>query len=665
MNETTINRIRLLLAVALIGGAAVLAGRTEAAGGRPGDAGAGELYRRTADGFEPLPMLEIDISIEVTGIVSHGVVEQRFHNPEKEAVDAIYVFPLPEKAAVHGMEIDLGDRIIRSVVREREAARREFEEARAAGKKAALLEQEKPNLFVTSVAGIEPDREIVVRFEYVGEVSYADGRFSLAFPLTFTPRYRPGSHREAPPFVEAHHRAAPTVIFHASIDAGIPLRRVWCDSHALSVARSGVRWDLRMEASLLLADRDVLIRWEAARSEQAEASLMVEERPEGNYALILIVPPIPEFATRNGMWTETLFVVDVSGSMDGPSIAQAREALLAAVERLRPGDRFNILKFNEASALFRPEFVVARRETVSEARGWIEGLEADGGTEIYPALFRAVSLFGARRDGFVQRIIFLTDGAVGNEPEMLERIARGLGAVRLHALGIGNAPNRYLMREMAAGGRGICSFIATVDEAENKIDRFFSRLDRPVMTDLELQWNGAEPDEVYPARLADLHAGEPLCLSASFPPGQLPRSVTLRGETALGEVRAQLDRNRSGSAGRGIATRWAWARVDHLMSRICRGEEESVIRPAVLEVGLTHHLVTPYTSFVAVEERVTVKDGRRTVEVANALPRGSRLGAGPGLPRGGTSDRLARLLAAALGAAGLAGLLLSRRGGAR
>ena len=663
MNEGTINRVRVLLAVTLIAAAALLVGRVAADGPpRPGNAGGGEMYRRSEEGFERLPLLELDVAIEVTGIVSHGVLKQRFHNPTNETIEAVYVFPLPERAAVHAMEVQLGDRIIRSVVREKEDARRRFEEARVSGRKAALVEQEKPNLFQTSVAGIGPDQEIVVSLEYVDEVTYSDGEFEIAFPLTFTPRYNPASPVETPPFVEGHHQAAPTVTFHAGITAGMPLKRVWSESHSLRITPSAERWDVQMEASLLIADRDLLVRWEARSGERTVTALMTEERDEGNYALVMIVPPIPEGKIPDGMKTETLFVIDVSGSMDGPSIVQARQALLAAIDRLRPDDRFNILRFNNSNSPFREEFSFAKGEAVSGARAWIRRLEAVGGTEIYPALLRAISMFGPRHEGTVQRIVFLTDGAVGNEEEMLERVARGLGEIRLHMVGIGSAPNRYLMREMAAMGRGICEFVNRTDQAENLIDRFFARLGRPVMTELMLEWHGAEPVDVNPSRLPDLHAGEPLFLSASFAPGLLPRSATLTGMTPLGEVRSQIDASSTERGGRGIATRWARSEVDQLMNRRFKGDGDSNIRPAVIEIGLRHKLVTPYTSFVAVEERITVENGQRTVRVANALPHGSRIG--PELPRGGTGDRLIRLTGIILGAAGLAGLLVSRRGGA-
>ncbi|MFQ5601463.1 MAG: VIT domain-containing protein, partial [Candidatus Krumholzibacteriia bacterium] len=252
---------------------------------RLADVQTGELLWRTERGLVPLPMQDTDVSLDVSGIMVHGTVTQRFFNPSQEVIEALYVFPLPEDAAVHHMEMRIGSRRIVSIVQERQQARRTYERAKKQGKKAALVEQERPNLFTTSVANINPGQSVCVVLEYVEEAQYRDGQFSLTFPLTFTPRFVPeavmlveeatgrtaivssivaDADRVTPPFQESFAPTAPTASFRARIDAGMPLADVRCPSHPVRVSHAGEAVVVVPEASELLADRDVVLEWRPA-----------------------------------------------------------------------------------------------------------------------------------------------------------------------------------------------------------------------------------------------------------------------------------------------------------------------------------------------------------------------------------------------------------------
>jgi Ca-activated chloride channel family protein len=613
---------------------------------RLSDAGTGELLRKTPDGLVPLPVLDLQVKLEVTGILVRGSVIQTFRNPTREVIECVYVFPLPEQAAVHRMEMRVGERRIVSIIKERKEAKQVYEQARQEGRKAALLEQERPNLFTASAANINPGESIEVFLEYLQEIAYDDGEFGLSFPLTFTPRFKTNAAGDAdrvtPPFASPGSAAFPRAALTVRIDAGVPIERVMSDSHAIRDYWDGDILVVEPEDKTVPADRDFLLRWRPTLSERPRPALFVEDRPEGRYVLVMLLPPLRDVGTGRGLPTETLFIVDVSGSMAGPSIDQARAALLAALDRLRPEDSFDILSFNDAVREFRARFVPASGRDLEEARDWTRSLRAGGGTRIDLALERGLSLVGTSDSDRARRIIFLTDGAADNEESVLHEVRAGLGPTRLHALGIGAAPNRYLMRAMASAGRGLCDFISTTEGASNRVDAFFTRLGRPVLTDLELAWDGKEAVESYPALLPDLHAGEPLFLSARLAPDRpLPRLV-VGGRTLEGALRLEVTADGPAIAGSGVAVRWGRAKVTALLDTLHDGADPEAVRQAVIDVSKAFDIVTPYTSLVAVEEFPTATGECGWVKVANGLPDGWQLLGD--LPQGGSDEPILFLL---------------------
>lgn len=640
---------------------------------------AGELLWKSDQGLVPLPVERTTVELDVTGVMVYGRVTQRFANPSGEAIEALYVFPLPEGAAVQHMEMVIGERRIVSRVRERAEARREYEQARREGRRAALVEQRRPNLFTNSVANIQPGETIEVVLEYVEEASQADGEYSLAFPMTYTPRFYPpdaddcsggcpesgassaaadrgsssGPENTSAAFVHARRAGAPRASVMVRLRSEVELDLVESGSHAVTVTRDGSTWQITPVDGAVAADRDFTLRWVPRVGREPQAALYTEERPDGRYGLMMILPPTGGAAAKEGLSTETLFVVDVSGSMQGPSIRQARAALLAALDRLRPGDRFNVLEFNDDNALMRPEMqAVEGPESLTEARHWVRALDADGGTMILPALRRALAEMRAQPESSrAQRIVFLTDGAIGNEDEIFAALSDQLGGVRLHTIGIGAAPNRYLMRKMARFGRGLSEFVAEGEGAENKISTFFERIDRPVMSDLALTWQGLEPRDIYPRRLPDLHAGEPLVLSFRLAgPPTAGAVVGLQGRLPDGPRALTLAVPTGSKPAAGVAARWARARVAHLMDRVHEGADADEVRAQVVRVGKTFHLVTQYTSLVAVEQQPAGPGDPRQTQLANADPASADEDAE--LPSGGTNDPLYTLLGALLLALG-------------
>lgn len=629
------------------------------------DVGCGELLWKSPQGLVPLPIAGLDVELSVTGAMIHGKLTQRFQNPTSEVIEALYVFPLPDRAAVHHMEMRIGERRIVSVVQEREQARRTYEQARDSGRKTALVDQRRPNLFTTSVANINPGETVAIALEYFEEAQYEEGRFSLRFPLTFTPRFMPPPVKEreageeppqgpAPelvaPFVHPRSPDRPRAALRVQLRPGFALEELSSRSHDLVTRQEQGTYEIATRPESIVADRDFLLSWRPTLEEEPRGALFIEDRPEGRFALVMLVPPIPGSEAGLGLPTETLFIIDVSGSMEGPSIIQARRALLASLDRLRPEDRFNIIKFNDDAEPFRETFQQAEGPALDAGRQWVGELEAGGGTMIHPALMRGLRMMGESRSSHAQRIVFLTDGAVGNEQELFEAIVNRLGQTRLHTIGIGQAPNAHLMRKMARLGRGLCEFIADGNEAAGRMEAFFERLDRPVMTDLVLQTQGIELEEAYPRRLPDLYAGQPLLLSARLSGESTSGILELGGQTRTGWIDASLPVDEKAPRGQGIALRWARAKVRSLMDSLHDGADPAGVRTEVVDLGLAFNMVTAYTSLVAVEDRASALGSARPFRLASVLP------------RGGTNGPLRLLAGWVLVVVGLGSLLVLRRG---
>ncbi len=621
--------------------------------------GAGELLERAPDGFRALPHLETRVRVRVAGPMVHGSLVQHFVNPGKQTIEALYVVPLPERATLHTLELRVGTRRIVAEVHERVEAARRYEAARQEGRRAALAESHAGNLVRLAVSHVGAGERVVVSLGYIEEARLEDGLFSHRLPLTFTPRF--GAQAPAAiarqdagtPFVPATDIAAPRVDFEARLDVGLPLARVESPTHPLAVRQEGPVVVATPQDGLLLADRDFELVWEPALERDSQGTLLTGEGPDGLYGLLIVAPHDVDEHGATGLPTETVFVLDVSGSMQGPSIEQARRALVRALERLRPGDSFEVLAFSDTLRAFGGSLRPAHE--ADEAIAWVRGLEADGGTELRPALERALALAERGFEQASRRVIFFTDGAVSAEDAVLARMTENAPGVRVHTLGIGNAPNGWLMREIARLGRGHAAFIADVDTVEDAMTRFLDRIERPLLAELELTWDGAEPNAVRPVLLPDLHAGTPLVVSFRADAGAPIAGVHLSGRGPDGPVELTLPA-RETRDGVALAQRWARAEIEAQLDRLRAGADESAVRSLVLPLALEHGILTRYTSLVAVEKQASFSAPGETRALPQALPSGF-VGSGS-LPRGGTFGPLMVRLGFLLVALGTAALVL-------
>jgi Ca-activated chloride channel family protein len=584
--------------------------------------GSGQLTLYALDGrpLQQAPLLKTEVEMEVSGMLARVRVVQRFRNPGSSWLEGVYQFPLPPGSAVERLRMVVGERLIEGVIKEKQQAEQVYRAARAAGQRASLLSQQRPNLFTTSVANIAPGETLQVEIGYQQRVRYTDGQFELRFPLVVAPRYIPGiplasprtdlaqgwaedtdqvpdASQITPPLADPADGPLNPVDLTVTLDAGLPLSEIKSHYHPV-VKREASAGSvvLRLTEGPVPADRDFLLSWRAEPGMEPRAALFRQRWQEQEYALLLLMPPDQELQAQK-LAREIVFVVDNSGSMHGASIAQAKAALRFALSRLGPGDRFNLIHFNDRCHALFPQAQAASVANKQQALGLVERLQAEGGTEMLPALAMALKQGEGSKER-LRQIVFLTDGSVGNETALFEQIRRHLGQSRLFTLGIGSAPNSHFMQRAADFGRGSFTYIGDLSEVEARMRRLFEKLEYPAMRNLRLSRSDGAPLAVLPSRLPDLYLGEPLLLAL--------KSSRLDGELIIeGERDGTPWRHRvalaQGAERQGLHRLWARRRIRELMGEAA-AETSERRRQVVTTLALRHQLVSPYTSLVALEQ---------------------------------------------------------------
>ncbi|MCP4338413.1 MAG: marine proteobacterial sortase target protein [Desulfobulbaceae bacterium] len=635
----------------------------EESGVRPENVRRGELLVAKESGqLQPAPLMSQQVSISISGITARVKVEQHFVNNAESWIEAVYVFPLPDESSVDHLRLRVGERLLEGQIMEKEEARKTHEKAKEEGRKSSLLVQNRPNIFTTRVANIGPGEEVTVEIEYQQTVRFADDIFSLRFPMVVGPRYIPGrplvdqvdqvgeeergetpasmeffapplritstgwavdtdqvpDASEITPPVDLDGKTTIPVELTIDLAAGIPLSRLESLYHGIEATEIGEgHYSIRLTGEIK-ADRDFVLEWAAENEGDTKAALFAETLGNNQYMLLMLMPP--QKVSGSPVPREMIFILDVSGSMAGTSIVQAKAAISLALTKLRPSDHFNIIVFsNSTHALFngaRP----ADQAHVQEASHYIEQVKADGGTEMKPALLLALD--GSSRHERLRQVVFLTDGAVGNEDELLKLIARRLGDSRLFTVGIGSAPNSYFMNRAATMGRGTYSYIGKGAEVKEKMTNLFTKLEQPVISDLRLELAGsAEEIEGYPSPIPDLYLGEPLVLAVRT--GWENATLRLTG-TRLGQPWETLVDTSTYGRREGIGALWARKKIRSQMEALALGADREKVREEVLKTALEHHLVSKYTSLVAVDSVVSRAKEVKEVQapVITHLPQG-------------------------------------------
>lgn len=618
------------------------------------------------------PQLNSDVRINISGMIARVAVRQRFTNPSESWQEGIYVFPLPEKSAVDRLVMTVGGRKITGKILEKEQAKRAYDAAAAAGQRASLLSSERPNVFVTSLANIGPGEEIVIDIEYQDSATYSDGTFSLRFPMVVAPRYTPRKEapREGPQTVDGASQAPvrPTqasferedrdifgpvgersnpVTLKVRLDPGAPLDSLASLYHPVDIeALDDRRKVITLQEGSVPANKDFVVEWRLASADAPQAAVFVESYEGDSYVMMMVTPPAGEphperldslkhapamepFPPR-----DIVFVVDTSGSMHGASLEQARAALSLAISRLQPQDRFNVIRFNNETYSLFDEIVPVTADSLRRAQAYVNALESDGGTEMRPALLRALQMnaeaeiISNHADDRLQQVVFLTDGAVGNEAELFKLIAKKLESSRLFTVGIGAAPNSYFMRKAAEAGRGTFTYIGDPNEVAAKMSALLRKLERPALTGISLGWPGSAGKgiESYPSIVPDLYEGEPVLVLSRIDEvdvADLSGKVLVSGRqgTENWQRRAALSES---SGAEGIAALWARSKFEEITDGLFLGRDPVAVRLDALEVALKHQLVTRYTSLVAINDQPgrPADEPLQSREVPREMPEG-------------------------------------------
>jgi Ca-activated chloride channel family protein len=646
----------------------------------PSDVQPGSLLLRMQSGYVTATLMDTDVSMDINGLVARVAVRQRFRNEGSEWVEGVYVFPLPDKATVDRMRLHIGERFIEGVIHEKELAKKKYQQALKQGKKASLVEQQRANLFTTSVANVAPGETVVIEIEYLEDLLYEDGTFSIRFPMTLTPRFIPGASlsdrkgsgwsadatrvpdasRITPPMVTASrgHR----LTLQARVDAGVALEHIASRHHPITIDQQSQHYEVTLTNDTVPMDQDFELLWKPVPSSAPRALAFNEVIGGEAHYLLMVMPPNDTDAVPFSMPRDMVFIIDTSGSMHGASIAQAKRALLQALDGLQVIDRFNVIEFNsDTSTLFRRSMPVDTAN-ITKARGFIQNLAADGGTNMRPALELAL---GASVDETrLRQIVFITDGSVGNESELYTLIEQRLGATRLFTVGIGSAPNSWFMRKSAELGRGAFVMISALHEVREKMDHLFNKIASPQVINIDVAWPDGLQVESYPGVVPDLYLGEPIIIKAKATatgPLQAGAQVTISGDSATGAwSRDLLLANKNVDPG--IGALWARAKIAALHDDQRRGVDAQRIRQAIVDTALDHHLVSKYTSLVAVDKTPArpAGDSLRKEHVPNLLPYGHSMNAIFGFPATATDASLLQARGLALLVAALMLLMIGR-----
>jgi Ca-activated chloride channel family protein len=616
---------------------------------RLGDAQDGSLLfkTQTPGRYVKAPTVATDVKMKVAGPIIRTTLSQTFKNPSVEFVEGVYVFPLPDKAAVDRLRIVVGGRFIEGQIKEKKQAKQIYETAKREGKKASLVEQERPNVFTASVANIGPNETVSIQIEYQDSADIKNGVASLIFPMTVAPRYSPPAetiqlvsangtmpvtldpvldrHRITPPLMppaeEPIEYLRLPVSINIELDAGFDIEKIESPYHSIKVDQSD-----EDSAMITLADgevpanRDFKLSWQATPKVEAQQTLFKETIGDNTYLMSFVAPPkATGFEVLNRHKRQSHFVIDTSGSMGGTSIVQARRALKLGLSQLGPDDEFNVIEFNSDHTALYSSPRKATRENIEDALKWVSNLDAGGGTNMFPALKDALK--GDAPEGLLKQIIFITDGSIGNEQQLFALIQDELKSARLFPVGIGSAPNRFFMSRAAKFGRGTSVVIGDINEVDKEMGSLFESLSHPVLTNLQLSFqNGAES---YPSNIPDLYSGEPVVTVTKLASSELPDTLTFRGHYPDKIWQEQISLNDAIEA-KGLSVLWARRKIADLEENRFSRDNAAQIDAEILKTALDYHLVSRLTSLVAVDVTPTrsPNDPLITQKVPTQLPEG-------------------------------------------
>jgi Ca-activated chloride channel family protein len=576
-----------------------------------------------------LPLKSTSAAVNISGVIADVLVTQVYKNDGRKPLEAIYIFPASTRAAVYGMKMTIGKRVIEAKIKKRDEARRDYEQARDAGKNASLLEQQRPNVFQMNVANIMPGDEIKVELKYTELLVPADRIYEFVYPTVVGPRYsnqKAGSASPSEHWVEnpyLHHGELSATIFdiNVAINAGMPIKDLTCASHKVNTAyESASRAKVALDKTEAQGgNRDYILRYRLD-GDKIQTGLLLTQGEKENFFVLMMQPP-KRIVSANIPGREYIFIVDVSGSMYGFPLEISKKLLSNLIGNLRATDRFNVLLFSGGSSVMAEESLPATPANIQKALYMIERQQGGGGTELLPALKRALSL--KKEDGYARTIVIATDGYVTVEEEVFDLIRNNLGNANMFAFGIGSSVNRHIIEGMAHVGMGEPFIITKPDAAQAQAERFRKMIQSPVLTQVKVNFNGLNAYDVEPVSIPDVLAERPILVFGKWR-GNPQGSIKLSGIAGDGKYSETIKVENYKPSKDNTALKYLWAR--HRITILSdynklRNDDKRV--KEVTELGLHYNLLTAYTSFVAVDNEVRNKGGKiTTVNQPLPLPEG-------------------------------------------
>lgn len=588
------------------------------------------------------PLKRTRVTAGITGFIARVDVVQEFENSFTEPIEAVYTFPLSQTAAVDRLTMRIGGRTIRGRILKKEEARKIYESAKNRGDAAALLNQERPNVFTQSVANILPGEKIEIEISYVETLKFEGGSYEFVFPMTVGPRYIPDSidaeeaEKISPPVI-SETRAGHDISIEVNLNAGVPVEDIRSTSHeieSLNLSPNAAKISLR--GGETIPNKDFVLRYDVTERRLEDAVLTNYGKNGGFFSLILSPPE--KLAPQDVAPKEIVFVLDTSGSMFGFPLEKAKEAMKLALEGLYPDDTFNLITFSGDTHILFDRPVPATRANLDRAQEFLDSRSGSGGTEMMKAVRAALAPSDSQEH--VRIVCFMTDGHVGNDFEIISEVKKHPNA-RVFSFGIGDSVNRFLLDQMAVEGRGEVEYVSLNDDGSRAARRFHERVRNPFLTDISIEWNDLPVSEIYPKRIPDLFDAKPVVVFGRYSEaasGNIKLKGKIGGQAFEREIAVELPAAETPDDV--MATLWARARIDDLMAQNWDFNSEAVketprLKNEITKLGIDYGLMTQFTSFVAVEERLVRQNGKtRTVRVPAYVPAEYGSGSGDGVSTG-------------------------------
>jgi Ca-activated chloride channel family protein len=584
-----------------------------------------------------LPLESTSVDARISGYIATVDILQKYHNPYKDKIDAVYVFPLPQSAAITDFVMIIGDRMIRGLIREKEEAQEVYQAAKAQGYHASLLTQERPNIFKQKVANIEPGKKIDIISVFFNPLNYRNGEYEFVFPTVVGPRFNPpgqmddigtvgrGTNNQSGDPTDAHY-LRPDKIFghnisiHVDIDAGVSIEKVYSHTHVINVEKKSPSHAIvSLSHNDMVPNKDFVLRYKTS-GEKIKTAMMTHESEDGIHFSLLLQPP-EDLKNLPRIPREMVFVLDCSCSMYGRPLEKAKEAVRRALRNLDKNDTFQIIRFSSNASSLGSKPITATPENIEKGLKYLESLKSGGGTMMIEGIKAALDFL--HDENRLRIVSFMTDGYIGNEREILGAIHEGLGESRIFSFGVGSSVNRYLLERMAIMGRGAVAYVGLDDSAGEAVDRFYDVATRPALANITIDWGDLNVTDVYPEKTPDLFVGRPVMITGRLNNSH-PGWIRIIGQTGKERTYFDVTVDPNNSDGRhpGIRSIWARWKLAELSNQETHSPCED-IKQEIITTSMNYNLISRYTAFLAVDslER-TEGDHGYVVDVPVFVPDG-------------------------------------------